>query len=130
MADNLRVKEVQDLILTVSGDSDLAEGIKVVARAHQTLIWDRQRQVLRLRSALREFFPAALEAFTDLTAADTLELLGAAPDPDTAAGLSRNRIAGALKRARRRDVAGKAEKIQTVLRAEALRPRCWPGPTR
>jgi transposase IS116/IS110/IS902 family protein len=105
----------------VAGDSDLAEGVKVVARAHQSMIWDRQRQVLRLRSALREFFPAALEAFEDLTAADTLELLGAAPDPDTAAGLSRKRIAGALQRARRRDIAGKAENIQTVLRAEALR---------
>jgi transposase len=35
--------------------------------------------------------------------------------------LSRNRIAGALKRARRRDVAGKAEHIATVLRAPVLR---------
>jgi hypothetical protein len=59
--------------------------------------------------------------FDDLTAADTLELLAAAADPETAAGLSRERIAGALKRARRRDVAGKAERIQTVLRAQALR---------
>ncbi|MHA6785251.1 IS110 family RNA-guided transposase [Pseudonocardia saturnea] len=105
----------------VAGDSDLAEGIKVVARAHQTMIWDRQRQVLRLRSALREFFPAALEAFDDLTATDTLELLGAAPDPEAGARLSRSRIAGALKRARRRDVAEKAERVQTVLRAPALR---------
>ena len=52
----------------------------MVARAHQTLIWDRTRQVQRLRSALREFFPAALEAFDDLTAADALELL-ARPRP-------------------------------------------------
>jgi hypothetical protein len=35
----------------------------VVARTHQTMIWDRQRHVLRLRSMLREYFPAALEAF-------------------------------------------------------------------
>jgi Transposase len=38
----------------VAGDTALVEGIKVVARAHQSLIWDRTRHVLRLRSALRE----------------------------------------------------------------------------
>ena len=42
----------------IAGDSPTAEAVKLVARAHQTLIWDRTRQVLRLRSALREFFPA------------------------------------------------------------------------
>jgi hypothetical protein len=40
------------------------------------MIWDRQRQLLRLRGALRESFPAALEAFQDLGAPDALELLG------------------------------------------------------
>jgi hypothetical protein len=119
LADMVRTDSHQ--LRPVAGDTGLAEGIKVVARAHQSMIWDRTRHVLRLRSALREFFPAALEAFPDLAAADTLELLATASDPETAAGLSRNRIAGALKRARRRDVAGKAEHIQTVLRAEALR---------
>jgi Transposase/Transposase IS116/IS110/IS902 family len=119
LADMVRTDAHQ--LRPVAGDTALAEGIKVVARAHQSMIWDRTRHALRLRSALREFFPAALEAFDDLTAADALELLAAAPDPETAAGLSRNRIAGALKRARRRDVAGKAERIQAVLRAEALR---------
>ncbi len=119
LADMVRTDAHQ--LRPVAGDTALAEGIKLVARAHQSMIWDRTRHVLRLRSALREFFPAALEAFDELTAADALELLAAASDPQTAAGLSRNRIAGALKRARRRDVAGKTERIQTVLRAPALR---------
>lgn len=119
LADMVRTDAHQ--LRAVAGDSDLAEGIKVVARAHQSMLWDRQRHVLRLRSALREFFPAALAAFEDLTSTDALELLAAAPDPDAAARLSRSRIAAALTRARRRDVAGKAEKIQTVLRAPALR---------
>ena len=44
----------------VAGDSAEAEAIKLVARTHQSLIWDRTRHVLRLRAALREFFPAAL----------------------------------------------------------------------
>jgi hypothetical protein len=60
----------------IAGDSDLAEAIKLLARAHQTLIWDRHRQLLRLRGALRESFPAALTALDDLAAPDALELLG------------------------------------------------------
>jgi hypothetical protein len=44
-----------------------------------------------LRHALRDFFPAALEAFEDLDAADTLELLAKAPDPVSAAKLTTGR---------------------------------------
>ena len=109
----------------VAGDSAEVEGLKLLARMHQSLIWDRTRQVQRLRSALREYFPAALEAFTaarlELTDPDTLELLGRAPDPDTAARLSRSKITAALTRARRRDPAARAEALQAVLRAPALR---------
>ena len=49
----------------IAGDTALAEGVKLAARAHQNLIWERTRHVLRLRSALREF-PAALIVFDDL----------------------------------------------------------------
>jgi transposase len=105
----------------VAADSPEAEALKLVARAHQSLIWDRQRHVLRLRSALREFFPAALAAFPDLTAPDALELLGRAPAPDRAARLSRSRITAALRRARRRDAEDKGAAIQAVLRAPQLR---------
>jgi hypothetical protein len=38
----------------------------VSARTHQSLIWDRTRHVPRLRSSLRDFFPAALVAFEQL----------------------------------------------------------------
>ena len=65
----------------VAGDSPGAEAVKVVARTHKTLIWERTRQVQRLRHQLREYFPAALEAFEDLDAPDALDLLGKAPDP-------------------------------------------------
>ena len=104
----------------VAGDTADAEAVKVVTRAHKTLIWERTRHTQRLRHALRDYFPAALEAFTDLDAADTLELSAEAPDPDSAARLSLNRIRAALKRARRRDVDTKAAAIQAVLRAEHL----------
>jgi hypothetical protein len=118
LADMVRTDAHQ--LRPIAGDTAAVEAVKLVARAHQTLIWERHRHVLRLRSALREYFPAALEAFDDLTATDTLELLGAAPDPQRAARLSRSRIAAALKRARRRDVEAKAERIQTTLRSTQL----------
>ena len=55
----------------------------MVARTHKTLIWERTRQVQRLRHQLREYFPAAMEAFADLDAPDALELLaeGTGPGP-------------------------------------------------
>ena len=105
----------------VAGDPELGEAIKLVARSHQSLVWDRTRHVLRLRSVLREFFPAALDAFADLDAADALELLRLAPDPDRAARLSMARIRSALRRARRRQIEEKASAIQAALRAPALR---------
>jgi transposase len=104
----------------LAGDSEEAEAIKLVARTHQSLIWDRGRHVLRLRAALRDFFPAALKALPDLDAPDALELLAAAPDPDRAARLSRARIAAALRRANRRNVEARASEIRQLLRAEEL----------
>ncbi len=104
----------------VAGDSAEADGVRVLARTHKTLIWERTRQVQRLRYQLREYFPAALEAFDDLDAADTLELLGKAPDPARAARLTRAQVSAALKRARRRDIPGKATAIMAALRGEQL----------
>jgi transposase len=105
----------------VAGDSELVEAIKLVTRAHQSVVWDRTRHVLRLRSVLREFFPAALAAFADLDAADTLELLAFAPNPDRAARVPKSKIVAALRRANRRSVDQRADAIQSVLRAPALR---------
>jgi transposase len=104
----------------VAGDTPQAEAVKVATRAHKTLIWERTRHTQRLRHALRDYFPAALEAFEDLDAADTLELLAKAPDPASAARLTIAQISAALTRARRRNVAEKAARIQAVLRAEHL----------
>jgi hypothetical protein len=74
----------------------------------------------RLRHALREYFPAALEAFEDLDAPDALELLARAPDPGAAARLTIAQISAALKHARRRNIPDKAARIQAVLRGEHL----------
>ncbi|GGL19221.1 IS110 family transposase [Nocardia jinanensis] len=120
LADMLRTRRHQ--LRQVAADSEEAEAVKVAARAHQTMIWERTRHMLRLRTALREYFPAALEAFKPLglSGADTLELLTKAADPGAAARLTIGQITAALKRARRRDVPAKAAAIQAALRAEQL----------
>jgi transposase len=105
----------------VAGDSDLADAVKLLARAHQTAVWERTRHVLRLRSTLREFFPAAVEAFEDLAASDSLSLLARAPDPARAAKLTRGQLIAALRGARRHHVEAKADALLVMLRAPALR---------
>ena len=118
LADMVRTDSHQ--LRAVAGDSAEAEGVKVLARTHKTLIWERTRHVQRLRHQLREYFPAALEAYDDLDAPDTLELLGKAPEPARAARLTRAQVSAALKRARRRNIADKATAILAALRSPQL----------
>ena len=99
----------------VAGDSAEAEGLKIVARTHKTLIWERTRQVQRLRHQLLDYFPAALEAFDDLDAPDTLELLARAPEPARAAKLTRAQVSAVLKRAGRRKITERATVILTEI---------------
>jgi transposase len=121
-------KVLADLVRTdrhnhrpVAGDSDLAEAVKVLARAHQSMIWSRRRQANMLRSALREFYPAALAAFDDLTSGDAIEVLRAAPAPALGAALSRPKIAAALCRGgRQRRIDARATDIQATLRSPQL----------
>jgi hypothetical protein len=109
----------------VAGDSEIAEHVKVAARAHQTMIWSRVRQVNTLRSLLREYYPAALAAFgTDLASPDALAVLAAAPTPEQGRRLSQARIETLLRRAgRQRNVAAAATKIKTALGSEQLAAR-------
>jgi len=118
LADMVRTDAHQ--LRPIAGDSPDSDAVKVVARAHKTLIWERTRQTQRLRHALREYFPAALDAFDDLDAADTLELLAKAPDPTAAVRLTRAQIAAALRRARRRHVDTKTTAIRAALRTPQL----------
>lgn len=105
----------------IAGDSDLDEGIKILARAHQNLIWDRSRATNRLRSALREYFPAALETFAELADRDTLAVLGRAPTPAEARKLSAAKIRAALRAGgRARNLDTRVQAIVKGLSAEAL----------
>jgi transposase len=118
LADMVRTDSHQ--LRPVAGDTPQAEAVKVVTRAHKTLIWERTRATQRLRHALREYFPGALEAFEDLDAPDAVELLATAPDPASAARLTLPQISAALTGARRRNVAEKAGEDQHRNRNERL----------
>ena len=105
----------------ISGDTDLAEAVKVLARAHQTMVWTRTRHTNQIRSTLREFYPAALDAFDDLASADALAVLAIAPTPTLGRQLSRSKIASALRRAgRQRRIDERSAEIQAAMRAEHL----------
>jgi transposase len=104
----------------IAGDSDLAAAVKVLARAHQSLIWTRQRQVNTLRSTLREYYPAAV-GLGELHGPDALGVLSVAPTPSLGRTLSQKRIASAITRAgRRRRVGERAAELQALLRADQL----------
>lgn len=110
-SDRSDAKVLADLVRTdrhnhrqVAGDSPLAEAVKVLARAHQNLIWARQRHVNALRSALREFYPgAALAALgAQLAEPEALAVLALAPTPEQGRRLTRAMVRRALVQAGRR----------------------------
>jgi transposase len=121
-------KVLADLVRTdshnhrpVAGDSPDAEAIKVLARAHQSLIWARNRHTNRLRNALREYYPAALEAFSDLADRDTIAVLGRVPTPDVGARLNITQIRAVLKRGgRQRNLDRRATEIYQALHSAQL----------
>jgi len=104
-------------------DSPEALEIATLARDHANLTRQRSRLRNQLRSALLEYFPAAIEALS-LDAQSALVFLERYAEPDAAARLSVGQVAHFL-RARRanRDADAKAQAIVDGLRAPALRAR-------
>ncbi|HEX9694959.1 MAG TPA: IS110 family transposase [Actinomycetota bacterium] len=122
-------KVLADLVRTdrhnhrrIAGDSQAAAAIKVLARTHQDLIWSRQRQVNHLRNQLREFYPAAIVAFSsDLAHPDALAVLERAPSPTQGRALSASQIASLLRKGgRRRNIDKRAGEIKDALRTHQL----------
>jgi transposase len=118
LADMVRTDSHQ--LRQVAADTPAAQAVKVVARAHKTLIWERTRHVNRLRHQLLDFFPAAVEAFEDLDAPDALELLAKAPDPVSAAKLTSAQVSTVLKRAGRRNITDRTTVIRAAFRSPQL----------
>ena len=106
-------------------DSELAQAIAVLARAQQDAVWERTCAHNKLRSLLREYYPALLDAFTDkrggLQRPEARALLAAAPTPRAAATLSTTQLTTLLRQAgRQRGVDAEAARIQAILRSEYL----------
>jgi hypothetical protein len=85
-------------------------------------VWTRQDQVNTLRSALREFYPGALEAFgTDLAGRDALAVLAIAPTPTAGRQVLQAALADALRQAGRKlRCQARAAAIQAALCAPQL----------
>ena len=122
-------KMLADLVRTdrhnhrrVAGDSSSVEAVKVLARVHQNTIWNRQRQVNALRSALKDYYPGALAAFgTDLADRDAVSVLLVAPTPTLGRALSRAKVISALRRGgRQRNLEKRADAIRSALGEEQL----------
>jgi transposase len=122
-------KVLADLVRTdrhnhrpVAGDSSLVEAVKVLARAHQSLIWARQRHVNALRSALREFYPGALAALgAQLAEPEALAVLALVPTPEAGRRLTRAAIRAALVGAgRRRNLQARVVTVHDALATPQL----------
>ncbi len=105
----------------VAGDSSEAEAIKVLARAHQSLIWTRQRIGNQLRSVLRDFYPGVLHTFADLASVDAIAVLEIAPTPTAGRALTKAKIRRALASGGRKlRLDERAQEIVEGLRAPQL----------
>jgi transposase len=106
----------------VPADSEQAKAIRVLARAQQDAVWERQQAQAKLRSLLREYYPAFLAAFPDLADRDARAALAIAPSPAAAARLRRPSLRAALARnGRQRNLDHQVERILTELRVEHMR---------
>ncbi|MFF4519837.1 IS110 family RNA-guided transposase [Streptomyces mirabilis] len=107
-------------------DSDLVRAIAVLARAQQDSVWDRTRAHNRLRSHLREYYPAILEAFAAkrerLLSREARTILAIAPTPAEATRLTRGRLRTAVTRAgRQRRIDAETDRLLQVFRQSRLR---------
>jgi transposase len=107
-------------------DSELAASIRVLARAQQDAVWDRQQAANKLRSLLREYYPTFLATFDDLSSPDARAALGVAPTPAAATQLRRTSLRAALIRGgRRRNIDYQVDRILAGLRGEQFRQPAW-----
>jgi len=107
-------------------DSELAQAIAVLARAQQDAIWARTSAHNKLRSHLREYFPAFPAAFAsqrdDIIRPEARVILAAAPDPAAAAALTITQLRALLRKAgRSRGIDPEAARLRDAFRAPQMR---------
>ena len=118
LADMVRTDSHQ--LRAVAGDSAEAEGVKVLARTHKTLIWERTRHVQRLRHQLRGVLPRRAGGLRRPGRPRHPRAARQGAGAARAARLTRAQVSAALKRARRRNIADKATAILAALRSPQL----------
>jgi transposase len=101
-------------------DTELAQAIRVLARAQQDAVWARQQIGNQIRDLLNDFYPAAIVAFAELPSgglarADARTILAAAPTPAQAAKLTPARLRRLLIGAgRRRELDRDVDRLRAV----------------
>ncbi|RNF86759.1 IS110 family transposase [Streptomyces botrytidirepellens] len=108
--------------------SDEAAAVAVLARAQQDSVARATEAMLRMRSHLRMYYPAAIDAWAGmdrgLRRREARALLAVAPTPRAAAGLSKYRIAETLAAAgRTRMLDDQAAGLRELFAAPRLRQR-------
>jgi len=106
-------------------DTELAQVIRVLARAQQDAVWARQQIGNQIRDLLKDFYPAAIVAFTDLDGGlarpDARAILAAAPTPAQAVKLTPARLRRLLiKAGRKRYLDRDIERLREVFTATYL----------
>jgi transposase len=107
-------------------DSELAQAIAVLARAQQDAVWARTAAHNKLRSHLREYFPAFLAAFAGarggIMRPEARVILAAAPDPAAAAKLTLAQLRALLRKAgRQRGIDAEAQRLRDAFGQEQMR---------
>jgi transposase len=115
-----------DMHRPLPADSELAQAIAVLARAQQDAVWDRTTAHNRLRSHLREYYPAFLAAYASadggIMRPDARAVLAAAPTPADAARLTVTQLRAVLRKAgRRRGIDTEAARLREAFRAPQMR---------
>ncbi len=107
-------------------DSELAQAIAVLARAQQDAVWTRTGAHNKLRSHLREYYPAFLAAFAGarggIMRPEARVILAAAPTHAAASTLTLAQLRTLLAKAgRSRGVDAEATRLREVFRGPQMR---------
>lgn len=108
-------------------DTELAQAVRVLARAQQDAVWARQQIGNQIRDLLNDFYPGAIAAFAELPSgglarADARTILAAAPTPAQAAKLTPARLRRLLTKAgRRRELDRDIERLRKIFTDTYLR---------
>jgi transposase len=115
-----------DMHRPLPAGTELAQAIAVLARAQQDAVWDRTTAHNKLRSHLREYYPAFLAAFAGardgIMRPEARIILAAVPTPADAAKVTLTQLRSLLKKAgRSRGIDTEATRLRETFRAPQMR---------